>query len=83
MIETVPNLNKDIIIKDLDIPLEATYFSCFFPFSVATYYISRMTYLLLPLINNPMLQGARSSIGHATKSLTPPLDLVISEANFI
>ena len=31
MIETVPNLNKDIIIKDLDILLEATYFSCFCP----------------------------------------------------
>ena len=28
-------------------------------------------------------QRAHFSIGHATKSLTPPLDLVISEANFI
>ena len=29
------------------------------------------------------IRGARSSISHATKSLTPSLDLVILEANFI
>lgn len=29
------------------------------------------------------IRGARSSCGHAAKSQTPPLDLVISEANFI
>ena len=29
------------------------------------------------------IRGARSSCGHAAKSQTPPLDLVISELNFI